>query len=207
MAPHIDTPRLSLERFAMSDADELFQCITPAVTKFMTWDPPSFDDYKSRCEALSRVDERTEAQFVIRRKDTRECLGIAGVERLGDALPELGIWMKETAHRQGYGREAVEAVARWAFRTCNGNGLIYPVAIENIASRRIAEGLKGEVIATRSGPKYDSVVYKISSPAPRSLVPAALYPWELSEADLAALEASETPAVAALHDHEYRAPE
>jgi RimJ/RimL family protein N-acetyltransferase len=156
----------------MSDADEVFQCITPVVTKFMAWDPPSFDDYKSRCEALSQADERTEIQFVIRRRDTRECLGIVGVERLGDALPELGIWMKEAAHRQGYGREAVEAVAIWASGTCGKNGFIYPVAIENIASRRIAEGLKGEIIATRSGPKYESVVYKISSVAVRSSAPS-----------------------------------
>jgi RimJ/RimL family protein N-acetyltransferase len=124
MVPHIEALRLSLDRFSMADADELFQCITPTVTRFMAWDPPSFDDYKSRCEALSQADEAIEVQFVIRRKDTRECLGIVGIERLGDVLPELGIWMKETAHRQGYGREAVEAVAKWASRICAGNGFI-----------------------------------------------------------------------------------
>jgi len=32
---------------------------------------------------------------------------------------------------------------------------------------------------------------------------AALYPWELSEDDLRALEAAEPPAAAAAHDHEY----
>ena len=31
----------------------------------------------------------------------------------------------------------------------------------------------------------------------------ALYPWELNEADLRALEVAEPPAAAALHDHEY----
>jgi RimJ/RimL family protein N-acetyltransferase len=35
------------------------------------------------------------------------------------------------------------------------------VAIENIASRRIAEKLHGEIIGNRTNPKYDSVVYRI----------------------------------------------
>jgi hypothetical protein len=35
------------------------------------------------------------------------------------------------------------------------------VAIQNIASRRIAENLHGEIIGNRTNPKYDSVVYRI----------------------------------------------
>jgi len=161
MALHIETARLSLDRFAMSDAEDVFRCITPAVTRFMAWDPPTFDEYRSRCESLAQADDQAEISLVIRRKETRECLGVIGIEGLGGAHPELGIWMKETAHGQGYGREVIEAVAGWASGTLNSAGFIYPVAVENIASRRIAEGLGGEVIGTRSSPKYDSVVYKI----------------------------------------------
>jgi hypothetical protein len=35
------------------------------------------------------------------------------------------------------------------------------VAVENIAGRRIAEKLNGEIVGTRRNPKYESVVYKI----------------------------------------------
>jgi len=38
---------------------------------------------------------------------------------------------------------------------------IYPVAIQNTASRRIAENLHGEIIGNRTNPKYDSVAYRI----------------------------------------------
>ena len=38
---------------------------------------------------------------------------------------------------------------------------MYPVAIQNIASRRIAEILHGEIIGNRTNPKYDSFVYRI----------------------------------------------
>jgi RimJ/RimL family protein N-acetyltransferase len=159
MTLHIETARLSLRRFEMADAEDVFRCITPAVTRFMAWDPPAFEDYRARCETLVRDGGRTEVQFVIRR--TGECLGVTAVERPQDELPELGIWMKETAHGQGYGREAVEALARWASAAWDRAGFLYPVALENVASRRIAEGLGGEVIANRSGRKYDSVVYRI----------------------------------------------
>ncbi|WP_293904320.1 GNAT family N-acetyltransferase [Phenylobacterium sp.] len=161
MGLRIESARLCLDRFELADADDVFRCITPAVTRFLSWDPPTFDDYMSRCESLVQADIQTEVQFVIRRKDSRECLGIAGIDRLRDDLPELGIWMKEAAHGQGYGREAVEAIAAWASSILNKGGFIYPVAIENIASRRIAEGLRGEVFASRSSQKYDSVVYRI----------------------------------------------
>jgi RimJ/RimL family protein N-acetyltransferase len=156
---HIETSRLNLDRFAMSDADEVFDCISPTVTRFMSWDPPSYADFRSRCEALAQGD--MEFQFVIRRKDTHECLGIAGVERPEEDLPELGVWMKLAAHGQGFGREAVEAIARWASARWGKDGFLYPVAVENLASSQIAEGLGGEVVATRTGPKYDSVVYRI----------------------------------------------
>jgi hypothetical protein len=42
-----------------------------------------------------------------------------------------------------------------------GWSFIYPVAIQNTASRRIAENLHGEIIGNRTNPKYDSVVYRI----------------------------------------------
>jgi len=42
------------------------------------------------------------------------------------------------------------------------------VAAQNIASRRIAESLHGEIVGNRTNPKYDSVVYRIPARAPAS---------------------------------------
>jgi Protein of unknown function (DUF4256) len=58
-------------------------------------------------------------------------------------------------------RTGVAAVAEWAHKTLGKEGFIYPVAVQNTASRRIAEGLRGEIVAKRTSPKYESVVYKI----------------------------------------------
>ena len=159
------TARLRLARFALADAPEVFACITPEVTRWMSWDPPSSEAFGTRAVALAAADPQVETNFVVRRRDTDECLGVVAAERLGDDLPELGIWLKVESQGQGYGREAVEALLNWASATSGKPGFIYPVAVENTASRRIAERLGGSVIAERSGPKYDAVVYRIPARA------------------------------------------
>lgn len=146
----------------MTDAEDVFNCITPALTAFMFWEmPQSFAAYKARREETLRSANRNDFSFVIRRLDNMECLGIASLDDVRASSPELGIWIKEAAHGYGYGGEAVRAVAEWASKTLGKQSFIYSVAIENVPSRRIAEALRGEIIGTRTSSKYDSVVYKI----------------------------------------------
>ena len=86
---------------------------------------------------------------------------MAGLEECDRESPDLGLWLKESVHGKGFGREVVVAVAAWAHKTFSKESFIYPVAVRNTASRRIAEGLHGEIIENRTSPKYESVVYKI----------------------------------------------
>ena len=86
---------------------------------------------------------------------------MTAVEACDTESPELGLWIKESAHGQGFGREVVAAVAEWAYKTLGKKSFVYPVAVKNTASRRIAEGFHGEIIETRTSPKYESVVYRI----------------------------------------------
>jgi RimJ/RimL family protein N-acetyltransferase len=86
---------------------------------------------------------------------------MASLEDVDSVAPELGLWLKESAHGQGFGREVVAALVQWGHATLGKGSFIYPVAIQNIASRRIAENLHGEIIGNRRNPKYDSVVYSI----------------------------------------------
>jgi RimJ/RimL family protein N-acetyltransferase len=163
----IRSARLQLSPFKMADAEEVFECITPAIARFMRWEPPrSFNEYKAHREARLQANDQTVFSFVIRRNDTMECLGIAGLDEADQPTPELGIWLKEAAHGHGYGGEAVQAVAEWATKNLAKESFLYPVAVENIASRRIAERLNGEIVGTRRNPKYESVVYKIPSLTP-----------------------------------------
>ena len=146
----------------MADAEDVFACITPATARFMRWEPPtSLQEYKEHREARLRACDPSVYSDVIRRIDTMECLGVAGLDEADQSTPELGIWLKETAYGHGYGTEAVRAVAEWAAKTLAKNRFLYPVAVENLASRRIAEKLNGKIVGKRKNPKYESVVYEI----------------------------------------------
>jgi RimJ/RimL family protein N-acetyltransferase len=86
---------------------------------------------------------------------------LTGLHRVRTESPELGIWIREDRHRNGFGREAVTLVADWATRTIGCASFTYPVAEENRPSRRIAESLGGVIVESRVTPKYKSVVYRI----------------------------------------------
>ena len=157
----IQSPRLQLSEFQRTDAAEVFACITPSITRFMRWEPPSWSEYLARCDQRLRTPNPNTLSFVIRRLANNECLGMAGLEYSDTTSPELGLWIKESAHHQGFGREVVAALAGWAHKNLGKQSFIYPVAVQNIASRRIAESLHGVIIGQRTNPKYDSVVYRI----------------------------------------------
>jgi RimJ/RimL family protein N-acetyltransferase len=155
------SPRLRLSQFQMMDAQEVFGCITPAIAKFMPWEPPSWSEYVTRCEKRVQTPEANNFSFVIRRLDNNECLGMASFEAADSVSPELGLWLKESAHGQGFGAEVVAALVKWGHATFGKGSFVYPVAVQNTASRRIAENLHGEIIGKRTNPKYESVVYRI----------------------------------------------
>jgi RimJ/RimL family protein N-acetyltransferase len=157
----IQSRRLQLGQFQMKDAQDVFRCITLAIAKFMPWEPPSWGDYLARCERRVQAPDPNKFSFVIRRLDNGECLGMASFEGADSVSPEVGLWLKETAHAQGFGTEVVAALIEWGHTTLGKESFIYPVAVQNTASRRIAEKLHGEIIANRKNPKYDSVVYRI----------------------------------------------
>jgi RimJ/RimL family protein N-acetyltransferase len=64
--------------------------------------------------------------FRPRRLDNRECLGMASLEDADSVSPELGLWLKESAHGQGFGREVVAALVEWGHATLDKGSFIYP---------------------------------------------------------------------------------
>jgi RimJ/RimL family protein N-acetyltransferase len=165
----IRSPRLSLRSFTAADAPESFAESTPTLTRFMGWDPsPSLSAFAEIWhDWLPRMAAGTDLHLVIRLGSTREFLGMAGLHGIGGDEPEIGIWIKEKAHRLGYGREAVGAVIAWAPGRIEAAGFCYPVVVENRPSRRLVESLGGILAGTRelkkpSGKVLDEVVYRIA---------------------------------------------
>ena len=159
----IRSPSLQLSQFQMSDAREVFGCITPTIARFMLWEPPSWSEYLGRCEKRVQAAEPNKFSFVTRKLDNEECLGMASLEDADSVGPEVGLWLKESVHRQSFGREVVSALVEWGHEFLGKGSFIYPVAVHNVASRRIAEGLGGEIIGTSENPKYDSIIFRIPS--------------------------------------------
>src|SRR5215472_6861243 len=96
----------------------------------MPWEPPSWSEYVTRCEKRVQAPEPNQFSFVIRRNDNGECLGMASLEDADSVSPELGLWLKESAHGQGFGREVVASLVEWGHATFGKGSFIYPVAVQ-----------------------------------------------------------------------------
>lgn len=159
----IRSERLSIKPFAPGDADDAFGFITPTLTRYLSFEPAASPTVFENIwrEWLKKIDAGVDFAFTIRDRESGMFLGLAGLHRTGDPEPELGIWIREDRHGNAYGREAVQAVARWAATMFAPSGFTYPVAVDNSPSRRLVEALGGQVIGTRTSPKYESVVYRV----------------------------------------------
>lgn len=155
--------RLSIEPFCEHDADESFPCLTPTLTRYMSWEPPaSLAQYAQVWgQWLPAIADGSDIVFTIRALENAGFIGLVGLHHTCAETPELGIWIREDKHGRGFGGEAVQAVVLWASQRVAAKSFIYPVATQNAASRRIAEALGGVIIETRTSQKYDSVVYQI----------------------------------------------
>jgi RimJ/RimL family protein N-acetyltransferase len=153
--------RLTFSRFTMAGAADVFACITPAITRYLTWEPLPWEDYVALSEAGIRANNPNQFNFVLRRRDTNECLGMTALEHADQPAPEIGLWLRESAHGQGYGSEVVEALIAWAAQSLGRESFTYPVATQNTASRRIAERLGGTVTGNVTRPKYEAAIYRI----------------------------------------------
>ncbi len=164
----INSRRLRLRPFTPADADQAFAAITPGLTRYMAFEPPvSEQAFAAVWQAwLPTIADASDITFVIRRHEDEAFLGLAGLHRTGDAEPELGIWIAEAMHGQGYGREAVAAVWAHASRRLHCAAFRYPVAEQNTRSRRLAESLGGAPVAREQAVKYVAVVYRIPAAAP-----------------------------------------
>jgi RimJ/RimL family protein N-acetyltransferase len=159
----IKARRVYLKPFTADDAGEVFAGITPPIARFMQWDPPrSLAAFAQVWQSwLAPIVDGSDLHFVVRSSTDDRCLGLVGLHAAQTACPELGVWIREDAHGSGIGREAVAAVVAWASETLDANCFEYPVAEDNVPSRRLAEHLGGSLVGSRSNSKYTAVVYRI----------------------------------------------
>ena len=167
----IESQRLRLVPASETYAGAVFREFTAQITEFMF--PKPAEEIEETLAFIRGARERMargeDLDMAILLKSTAEFLGHGGLHHIGGDTPELGIWIKQGAHGQAYGREAVTALTRWGFENLQVRYLVYPVDRRNIASRKIPESLGGVVEAeyehtNLSGRVLDIVEYRIYSP-------------------------------------------
>lgn len=135
------TPRIAAHN------EEIFRAFTPEVTRYMFPRPPERieETVAFGQQAEQKLRAGTDLQVVILDKQMQEFFGCGGLHDLKTRHPELGVWIKKSAHGHKYGREAMAALKAWADEHIDYEYIKYPVDKENIASRKIAESLGGVV--------------------------------------------------------------
>lgn len=168
MAVVIETQRLKLVPISMRWKMDCFQEFSPEITLYMQPAPASDISQTEKFiqESLEGLKKGTNLQLVILTKDTEEFLGCAGLHEPHTKHPELGIWLKKSAHGQKYGREAMTALKEWADEHLEYEYISYPVDKDNVSSRKIPEALGGEIVdaydkKSESGKILHTVVYRI----------------------------------------------
>ncbi len=141
----ITTKHLLLVPVSLDYAEEIFREFTPEITTFIYPKPATKieDSINFITTAIQERQAGTDLNVAILSNQTGEYLGGAGLHKIHTDTPELGIWIKKTAHGSGYGKEAIFALKEWADQNLTYKYLTYPVAKENIPSRHIPEALGG----------------------------------------------------------------
>jgi ribosomal-protein-alanine N-acetyltransferase len=165
----IEGERIRLVPISHQYADIIFAEFTDEITRYMVpATPADIGEVESFINAgLDNMANKVDIILVILKKETEEFLGVCGLHgRSTPMQPELGIWLKKSAHGNHYGQEAIRFLVQWSKKYIVMDYMIYPCDKDNIASRKIAEHLHGSIfregqIKTRSGSVLNEVVYKI----------------------------------------------
>ena len=168
--------RIRLISITEAFAQDIFTEFSGDITTYMFPKPAdSLEETEDFVRSsLKAFEEANNLQLVILDKATGEFLGCCGLHGRSDVKnPELGIWLKKSAHGQALGKEAIHTLVYWAAENMRLESLIYPVDKRNQPSRNIPISLGGRIIEERIaegmvGNLLDEVIYKIPLPLPTS---------------------------------------
>ena len=129
----------------------------------MTWEPAqSLEALEHICKKWLIAEANvTDLHFVLRDKENLRFIGLIGLHRIHTLTPELVLWIREDCHNQGFAKEALLEVFCWASRNISAQYFVYPVAVDNQPSRKLAEFLGGTTAGYKTESKYEAVIYHI----------------------------------------------
>lgn len=166
----LEGERIRLRSIHPRYAPAIFQEFTEEIALLML--PKPADDIEETLIFISTSIEGMQGGWdlalAILVQENEEFLGCCGLHGRGNPLtPELGIWLKKSAHGNKYGREAIGVLCGWALKNLIFDYLVYPADRKNVPSRKIPESMGGTVCEERKAPTMrggflDEVVYHLS---------------------------------------------
>ncbi|MBD2568120.1 GNAT family N-acetyltransferase [Anabaena lutea] len=143
----ICTNRLLLKPISLKYKEDIFQEFTAEITTYLYASPPRkiVDTEFFINQSLLEMEKGENLIVVLLRKDSQEFLGCSGINQINSKYPQTGIWLKKSAHGQGYATEAITALKSWADENLDYEYLRYPVDRANTSSQRVAEKLGGKI--------------------------------------------------------------
>lgn len=139
----IETPRLILREFQLSDAEKMFKLNSdPEVIKY-TGDPP-FESVEETRDFLSQYKDYQRngyGRWVMIIKETNETIGWCGLKLNEEDFVDLGFRLFRKHWNKGYASEAAKACLTYGFKTLHMDFIIGRVVRENTASVKVLEKL------------------------------------------------------------------
>jgi RimJ/RimL family protein N-acetyltransferase len=143
----INSPRLLLVPSTGQFSSDTFKEYTEEIARYMYQKP--YESEESARKTLSEVFEKMKLGSIISLtlldKDSEEFIGRASLLEVDTETPEIGIWIKKSAHRKGYAREAIGVLIDWVDKNIDYKYLRYPVDKRNPRSAEIAKSLGGVI--------------------------------------------------------------
>ena len=166
--------RIVLRPLLPRDVREVFAAVRESFAELsagMPWCTPEYDE-AGVSAYIARSNEQRQIgvsfEFGIFSEDG-EFLGNCGLNELNreNKFANLGYWIRTARTRQGFATSAVHELARWGFSHTDLNRFEIVVAVDNIASQRVAEraGAEREGVLRRRlvlrGRVHDAAVYSL----------------------------------------------
>ena len=143
----LETERLRLVPVADEHVEQIFLEFREPVIKYMNPPAPkSLEELRERHEKWrTQAKEGARLFMAVLLKESGEFLGCFALDDIKEKTPEMGGWLKKSAHGHGYGREAAAALKQWADENLEYDHILWPCAKENVSSCKVAESLGGKV--------------------------------------------------------------
>jgi len=169
-----ESERLVIRAPRYGEGAAMNEAIRESLDRLKPWMPwaaemPSVEDSEANLrEARLRFLRREDLRLQLHRKDTGEFAGGSGLHRINwEARKfEIGYWVRTSCLRQGYVREAVNAITEFAIRELEANRIEIRCDGRNAASAGVAkscgftlEGILRSETRDTSGQLCDTMVF------------------------------------------------